>query len=316
LKIVEEVSRLINIAFIGAMIMFLSASTPEAIAAAIITSERGGADSKVVVPLVAEKKVYSVDGVVEGTLAQTLKRNNVPDNVQNAFIHAFDGSIDLRRDVKQGDLFSLTWVKEGHPLFVSCSAGLLYVKLSKLEGWYFQNSSFAKVGKFYTKHGEPLHGGLVMHVVDGSIISSPYGLRVHPVTKVRRMHKGVDFAAKQGKDIFAAGDGVIERIGRRGGYGNAIVIRHDSHHKTMYAHLNQFAKNLRQGSRVRQGQVIGYLGTTGISTGDHLHLELYKDGKAVSPFAEVIHERSSLIGNELRQYQERIVNINALMTGE
>src|SRR5690606_35713632 len=136
---------------------------------------------------------------------------------------------------------------------------------------------------FFDANGLSARRGLLRTPIDGARISSNFGMRRHPIKGYTRMHQGTDFAAPTGTPIYAAGDGVVEKAGRNGGYGNYIKIRDGNGYGTAYAHLSRFAKGLKAGSRVTQGDVIGYVGSTGASTGPHLHYEVHVNGKQVNP---------------------------------
>ena len=158
--------------------------------------------------------------------------------------------------------------------------------------------------------------------INGARLSSNYGMRKHPILGYDKMHKGVDFAAPTGTPIFAAGNGVVEFAGRNGGYGNYIRIRHDSTYKTAYAHLNGFKKGIYGGVRVKQGDIIGFVGSTGKSTGPHLHYEIIVNGKQVNPATlklpsgrklneqqlEELKELVVLKNQEIKDFKEKIVN--------
>ena len=141
--------------------------------------------------------------------------------------------------------------------------------------------------------------------IDGARISSGFGMRRHPVLGYSKMHKGIDFAAPTGTPILAAGDGVVDKIGRAGAYGNYIRLRHDGKYSTAYAHMSRFARGLKPGSRVRQGQTIGYVGTTGRSTGPHLHYEILTAGKQVNPQGVKFQTGRRLTGKELAAFNAR-----------
>ena len=143
-------------------------------------------------------------------------------------------------------------------------------------------------------------------------ISSRYGWRRHPILKRRILHSGVDYAAPKGSRIYASGDGVVKRAQWAGGYGKYIVIRHNSEYSTGYAHMNNFAKGIRPGVRVKQGQVIGYVGSTGRSTGPHLHFEVIKNGKKVDPLKVKAATGVNLTGKELQRFKKNVVDINEL----
>jgi murein DD-endopeptidase MepM/ murein hydrolase activator NlpD len=136
---------------------------------------------------------------------------------------------------------------------------------------------------YFTEDGWSVRKALMKTPIDGARMSSGFGMRHHPILGYNKMHKGADFAAPTGTPIYAAGDGTLEHVGRKGAYGNYIRIRHNSTLKTAYAHLNKFAKGMSASKRVKQGQIIGYVGTTGRSTGPHLHYEVLLDGKQVNP---------------------------------
>ena len=148
--------------------------------------------------------------------------------------------------------------------------------------------------------------------VDGARISSGFGMRKHPIQGYNKMHRGVDFAAPRGTPIYAAGKGVIERIGPNGGYGKYIRIRHNSTYKTAYAHMKGFAKGMKRGVRVKQGQVIGYVGSTGRSTGPHLHYEVLLDGKQVNPLKIKLPSGKSLKGADLEAFEQARAEIDRL----
>jgi murein DD-endopeptidase MepM/ murein hydrolase activator NlpD len=141
-------------------------------------------------------------------------------------------------------------------------------------------------------------------------MSSGFGMRRHPIQGYNKMHKGVDFAASSGTPIYAAGDGVIEQAGRKGGYGNYIRIRHNNQLKTAYAHMSRFAKGMSTGRRVRQGEIIGYVGTTGASTGPHLHYEVMLNGVQVNPRGVNLPIGEVLEGEQLRIFQAHARDID------
>jgi murein DD-endopeptidase MepM/ murein hydrolase activator NlpD len=143
-------------------------------------------------------------------------------------------------------------------------------------------------------------------------ISSRYGWRIHPILKRRILHSGVDYAAPKGSRIYASGDGVVKKAQWAGGYGKYIVIRHNSEYSTGYAHMNNFANGIKPGVRVKQGQVIGYVGSTGRSTGPHLHFEVIKNGKKVDPLKVKAATGTNLTGKELQRFKKNVADINAM----
>ena len=159
------------------------------------------------------------------------------------------------------------------------------------------------VTDYFDEKGQSVRKTLMRTPIDGARLSSGYGMRKHPILGYSRMHKGVDFAAPRGTPIYAAGDGVVEMAGRNGGYGNYVRLRHTGSYKTAYAHMRGFAKGIRAGVRVKQGQVIGYVGTTGRSTGPHLHYEVMVDNKQTNPRSIKLPSGETLKGADLKAYE-------------
>jgi murein DD-endopeptidase MepM/ murein hydrolase activator NlpD len=163
--------------------------------------------------------------------------------------------------------------------------------------------------EFYNEKGESVQKALLRTPVNGARLSSGYGKRRHPILGYNKMHRGVDFAAKKGTTIRAAGDGVISKAGRNGAYGHYVSIRHNSEYSTAYAHLNNYKKGIRVGKRVKQGAVIGYVGSTGRSTGSHLHFEVIRDGKRINPLSVKLPSGTKLAGKELKTFMALVDSI-------
>jgi murein DD-endopeptidase MepM/ murein hydrolase activator NlpD len=156
---------------------------------------------------------------------------------------------------------------------------------------------------YYSATGQSVRKALLRTPIDGARISSGFGRRRHPILGYTRMHKGLDFAARRGTPIYAAGDGVVDFAGRNGGYGKYVRIRHTGIYKTAYAHMHRYGKGVRTGRRVRQGQIIGYVGSTGRSTGPHLHYEVHKNGRQVNPRSIKLPSGRTLKGRELTAFK-------------
>ncbi|MCG8441592.1 MAG: peptidoglycan DD-metalloendopeptidase family protein [Caulobacterales bacterium] len=194
-------------------------------------------------------------------------------------------TVDFQREIMPGDAFEILfeeWVDERGAIVKP--GDLYFVRFTpsgqELSFWRFDADG--DVG-YYDLKGESAKRFLMRTPVNGARLSSHFGRRRHPVLGYTRMHKGTDFAAPRGTPIYAAGDGVIERADRYGSFGNYVRIRHAHGYKTAYAHLQGFHRRARAGRRVKQGQIIGYVGTTGRSTGPHLHYEVHRDGEAINP---------------------------------
>jgi murein DD-endopeptidase MepM/ murein hydrolase activator NlpD len=163
---------------------------------------------------------------------------------------------------------------------------------------------------YFTADGVSVRKALMSTPIDGARLSSGFGMRKHPVLGYNKMHKGIDFAAPTGTPIYAAGDGTIERLGQWSTYGNYIRIRHNSDIKTAYAHMSRFAKGLSAGSRVKQGQVIGYVGATGRVTGAHLHYEVLENDTQINPKSVKLPLGETLRGAELASFKAQAQTIN------
>ena len=174
---------------------------------------------------------------------------------------------------------------------------------------YRYKDSSGTIG-YYTADGKSTRKSLMRTPVDGARMSSGFGLRRHPILGYTKMHKGMDFAAPTGTPIYAAGDGTVEYAGRFGAYGNYVRIRHNTTMKTAYAHMKKFASGVRQGARVKQGQVIGYVGTTGRSTGAHLHYEVIMNGNQVNPSNIKTAQANVLKGRALEKFKGFMSSMN------
>ncbi len=205
------------------------------------------------------------------------------------FAHAFAYDIDFQREIHPGDQFEIFFetfydergkpVRHGEVLYVALHGKALS------RGFYRYTPSDDGLADFYDAKGESATKFLMKTPINGARISSNFGKRRHPISGFTRLHKGTDFAAPTGTPIYAAGHGTVLRASRNGGYGHYVRIRHGRDYETAYAHLSRYAKGIRPGLKVRQGDVIGYVGSTGASTGPHLHYEVWIDGKPVNPMS-------------------------------
>lgn len=241
-------------------------------------------------------------GVIEQSLFLAAERNGVPLAVLMDMIELYSYEVDFQRDIQPGDSFEVMYQELKNDAGERVRYGdILYASMT-LSGNEVRLYSFTdKNGDtdFYNQKGESYRRALMRTPINGARLSSGYGQRKHPILGYTKMHKGIDFAAPRGTPIFAAGNGTIAKIGRNGGYGNYIMIRHNDSYDTAYAHMKGFAKGLKQGSRVKQGDVIGYVGTTGRSTGPHLHYEILKNNVQVNPIKVKMPSGKKLKGEEL-----------------
>jgi len=258
-----------------------------------------------------------VAGTIDDSLFASAGRVGLPPAVTAELIRMFSYDVDFQRDIQPGDHFELLVERHQDPDGRTLKWGeILYAKMI-LSGddlpIYRHSPTDDKIPDFFNPKGESVRKALLRTPIDGARISSGFGMRRHPVLGYSKMHKGLDFAAPTGTPILAAGDGVIDKIGRAGSYGNYIRIRHDGKYSTAYAHLSRFAKGLKPGSRVRQGQTVGYVGTTGRSTGPHLHYEILAGGAQVNPQGVKFQSGRKLTGKELAHFNARKREIDKLL---
>ncbi len=257
-------------------------------------------------------------GEIDSSLFAAALEADVPHGVLIETIRTFSFDVDFQRDIQPGDRFQLlfegyrdetgSFVKSGDILFAE-----LVLSGKPLQLYRFTPQS--GVTDFFNAEGQSVRKTLLRTPVDGARLSSGFGMRKHPILGYNKMHKGLDFAAPTGTPIYAAGDGVVEKAGRWGAYGNYVRIRHNSSYKTAYAHMSKFGRGVRAGTRVTQGQVIGYVGSTGRSTGPHLHYEVLVDGAQVNPRSIELPSGEILAGADLEAFQAERARIDGLRTG-
>ncbi len=217
----------------------------------------------------------------------------------NEFSQSFKGNPNLR-NLQKGDKLVLIYHQKRRlgKLF-----GSIKIDVSMLETAKKQHFVFSYKESYYDKDGKELENFLLANPVNYTRVTSPFTQkRFHPVLKIYRAHLGIDYAANVGTPVRSAGGGKVTFVGNKGGYGKTIEVNHDSSYKTLYAHLNDFAKGLRDGQRVKQGQVIGYVGNTGLSSGPHLHFGLYRNNNAINPASVVKIAKNSLEGKEFKEF--------------
>ncbi len=261
-------------------------------------------------------EIQSLKGPIEGNLSSSMQNAGVPSNVVGNFINIFSFSVDFRRDVHAGDSFEVRFEQKKAPNGKVVKTGdIVYASLTlgkdKLELYrYKDKSGFVD---YYDEKGLALKKTLDRKPLEfkKARISSRFGRRFHPILKTYRNHDGVDYAAPMGSKVYASGDGVVTLSKWVNGYGYMIKIRHNSEYTTGYAHLRSFAKGIRPGVRVKQGQVIAYVGSTGRSTGPHLHFEVVKNGKKVDPLKVKAATGENLKGAKLTAFKKMVADIKA-----
>lgn len=247
-----------------------------------------------------------VSGTIDDSLFASAARAGLPDAVTTELIRMFSYDVDFQRDIHPGDQFDVLVERHQDPDGRTLKWGdILFARLTTQEAAlpvYRYAPSDDGIPDFFSPKGESVRKALLRTPIDGARISSGFGMRKHPILGYSKMHKGIDFAAPTGTPILAAGDGTIDKIGRAGAYGNYVRVRHDGKYSTAYAHMSRFARGLKPGSRVRQGQTIGYVGTTGRSTGPHLHYEILTAGQQINPQGVKFQTGRRLTGKELAAF--------------
>lgn len=228
-------------------------------------------------------------GTINSSFYASTDQLNIPDDVTKQLIDIFSGQIDFHRGLQKGDRFSVVYESFTHDGIEIKTGKILAAEFSDKDKtlqalWYTPPGS--SEGAYYTPDGNSLKQSFLKNPVEFSRISSGFKLRFHPVLKSWRQHKGVDFAASTGTKIMSTADGVISKITQdNSGYGKHIEINHDGKYSTLYAHMSAFTPGLKQGSKIKQGDVIGLVGATGRVTGPHLHYEFKVNGQQVDPVA-------------------------------
>ena len=241
-------------------------------------------------------------------------KNNVPQNILIKLIKLFSFDLDFQRDIRKDTLVSISYdfnqIKENNKIeYQDLNYALISIDGKKLE--YFKFLTNDGYIDYFNKEGKNVKKSILKTPLDGARISSSFGMRKHPISGYNKMHKGVDFAAPTGTPIYAGGNGVIEYIGRNGGYGKYIRIRHNNEYKTAYAHLSSYKKGISKGVRVSQGDIIGYVGSTGNSTGPHLHYEIIFQNKQINPLKLKLPSGKILKGEELKRFKKEYKKIYA-----
>ena len=257
-----------------------------------------------------EHRVAHLGGSIDASLYTAAKRAGLPSNVVIDIIRLFSWDVDFQRDIRPGDSFNVL-VERSHLNNgeIARWGELLYADMtvSGKTQRYFRYESKGRKGRtrigYYNAKGHSARKPLLKTPVDGARLSSGFGRRRHPILGYNKMHRGVDFAAPSGTPVYAAGKGTISSIGRNGGYGQYIRIRHNVRYSTAYGHLRRYARGMKRGKRVRQGQIIGYVGSSGRSTGSHLHYEVLAKGRQVNPLRLRLPSGTRLKGKNLAAFR-------------
>ena len=267
-----------------------------------------------IISIKLNKKIVYKENLILQSLYKAATDEKIPANIIIEFARIYGFQVDFQRDIRKQDKFQIMYeiflndkneiIETGEILFAN-------LKLSGQDnGLYY----FDKEGSegHYDKNGKSVKKALMKTPINGARLSSSFGMRKHPIDGYNKMHRGTDFAAPMGTPIMASGDGIIKKAGWCGGGGNCVKIKHNSTYQTIYAHMSKFARGIKPGVRVKQGQTIGYVGSTGKSTGPHLHYEVIVNGKKVNSQKLKLPSGKILKGNERKLFETKKIKIDVM----
>ena len=249
-----------------------------------------------------EKINFLAKGIITNSLYNSAQKIDIDPEIIIEFARIFGFEIDFQRDIRKNDEFKIFYerfeddegenFKNGNILFA-------YLKNSGREIKLYRYKDKKKNISYFTPDGKSIEKALMKTPINGARLSSGYGFRKHPILGYNKLHQGTDFAARRGTPVMASGSGTVERASWFGAYGKYVRIRHNSSYKTAYAHLSKFGRNIKAGRKVRQGQIIGYVGSTGRSTGPHLHYEVLVNNKRINSQRLKLPSGRSLTKNDM-----------------
>ena len=270
--------------------------------------------NKKILSIKLKKKIIYKENIILQSLYKSAVVQKIPANIIVDFAGIYGFQVDFQRDIRKQDKFQIMYelflndnneiIETGEILF----ANLLLSGQDNSLYYFDQNGSEGH----YDKNGKSIKKALMKTPINGARLSSPFGMRKHPIDGFNKMHRGTDFAAPMGTPIMASGDGIIKKAGWCGGGGNCVKIKHNSTYQTVYAHMSKFARGIKPGVRVKQGQTIGYVGSTGKSTGPHLHYEVIVNGKKVNSQKLKLPSGKILKGKERKLFETKKIKLNVL----
>jgi murein DD-endopeptidase MepM/ murein hydrolase activator NlpD len=262
------------------------------------------------------KKNHLVETTIDRGIYRTAKQSGIENSIVAQFARLYGFEIDFQRDLKKNDRIKIFYERYLDDDGASQRTGnIIYSEITNVERnivlyrYEYPNGSIA----YFTPEGKSIEKSLMRTPINGAKLSSRYGFRIHPILGYNQMHQGTDFAAPIGTPVMASGAGTVEYSGWKGGYGKFISIRHSPVYQTNYAHLQDYAKGMRRGTKVQQGQVIGYLGSTGSSTGPHLHYEVVVNGRKENSQTLKLPSAAPLEGNNKNFFEIQKRNIDNLI---
>ncbi|MDA7734180.1 M23 family metallopeptidase [Candidatus Pelagibacter sp.] len=261
-----------------------------------------------------DKKIIYKENIILQSLYKAATDKNIPPNTIIEFARIYGFQVDFQRDIRKEDKFQIMYevfVDKNNKVIETGEILFSNLKLSGQDNslFYFDKES---VEGHYDKNGKSVQKALMKTPINGARLSSSFGMRKHPIDGFNKMHKGTDFAAPKGTPIMASGNGIIKKAGWCGGGGNCVKIRHNSTYETIYAHMSKFARGIKKGVRVKQGQTIGYVGSTGKSTGPHLHYEVIVNGNKVNSQKLNLPSGKILKGKNRELFETSKIKLNVL----
>ena len=261
------------------------------------------------------KKFSYKEGIIKSSLYKAAKNLNIEDSIIVELANLYGFQIDFQRDIYKEDSFEILYekfineeekiVESGNIIFAN-----LILRGQKNILYYFDDKG--KSRGHYDINGASVKKALMKTPINGARLSSSFGMRKHPILGYNKMHRGTDFAAPHGTPVMASGDGIIIKARWCGGGGNCVKIKHNSTFQTVYAHLSKFGRGIKKGVRVKQGRIIGYVGSTGMSTGPHLHYEVIKNGKKINSQTLKLPSGKILKGKERKRFEVQRIKVDVL----
>ena len=267
-----------------------------------------------IITLKLNREIVYQENIILQSLYKAATNKNIPPNMIIEFARIYGFQVDFQRDVRKQDKFQIMYevFRDENKKIIEIGK-ILFANL-KLSGQDNSLYYFDKEGSegHYDKNGRSVQKALMKTPINGARLSSSFGMRKHPIDGFNKMHRGTDFAAPMGTPIMASGNGVVKKAGWCGGGGNCVKIKHNSTYETVYAHMSKFARGIKSGVRVKQGQIIGYVGSTGKSTGPHLHYEVIVNGKKVNSQKLKLPSGKILKGKNRKLFETNKIKLDVL----
>ncbi len=269
---------------------------------------------KEIISIKLNKKIIYKENLIIQSLYKAAMDEQIPANTIVEFAGIYGFQVDFQRDIRKNDKFQILYeifLNEKNEVIETGEILYANLKLSGQDNNLYYFDSTGSEGH-YDKNGKSVKKALMKTPINGARLSSPFGMRKHPIDGYNKMHRGTDFAAPMGTPIMASGDGIVKKAGWCGGGGNCVKIKHNSTYQTVYAHMSKFARGIKPGVRVKQGQIIGFVGSTGKSTGPHLHYEVIVNGKKVNSQKLKLPSGKILKGKERKLFETKKIKIDVL----